>query len=56
MLDACGTLSLPSGCFGKKKNTRKEKREADERINHRFMNVFIYLLINLSIFVFRLLL
>ena len=53
LLDACGTLSLPSGCFGKKK---KEKREDDERINHRFMNVFMYLLINLSIFVFRLLL
>ena len=51
--DACGTLSLPNGCFGKKKNTRKEKREADELINHRFMNVFMYLLINLSIVVLR---
>lgn len=33
LLDACGTLSLPSGCFGKKK-IREKKRE-------KMMNVLI---------------
>ena len=49
LLDACGTLSLPSGCFGKKKIWEKKR---EKMMNVLIIDSWMYSCIYLLIYLF----